>query len=244
VKKLLFFAIGAAVMSSCTEIKMLQMDVADLQEKVNAMGGDTDGDGVADLYDVDNNTPEGVAVAGNGAALDSDGDGIANYMDEDVFTPKGVRVDSKGMPVDSDMDGVPDGIDMEDNTAMGAMVNFKGQTVGVANGMGGSSALLPSIYFKFNSSSLSTSSYESLTTVARYLNDNQGVSLVIKGYSDPVGSDEYNQALAMRRAKAVKKALNEVFKIKGDRLHTEAVGEKDNLSDDYKINRRVDFAFK
>ena len=243
-KKLLFFAIGAAVMSSCTEIKMLQMDVADLQEKVNAMGGDTDGDGVADLYDVDNNTPEGVAVAGNGAALDSDGDGIANYMDEDVFTPKGVRVDSKGMPVDSDMDGVPDGIDMEDNTAMGAMVNFKGQTVGVANGMGGSSALLPSIYFKFNSSALSTSSFESLTTVARYLNDNPGVSLVIKGYSDPVGSDEYNQALAMRRAKAVKKALNEVFKIKGDRLHTEAVGEKDNLSDDYKINRRVDFAFK
>lgn len=212
--------------------------------KSECNGVDTDGDGVADLYDVDNNTPEGVAVAGNGAALDSDGDGIANYMDEDVFTPKGVRVDSKGMPVDSDMDGVPDGIDMEDNTAMGAMVNFKGQTIGVANGLGGSSALLPSIYFKFNSSALSTSSYESLTTVARYLNDNQGVNLVIKGYSDPVGSDEYNRALAMRRAKAVKKALNEVFKIKGDRLHTEAVGEKDNLSDDYKINRRVDFAFK
>lgn len=220
------------------------MDVADLQEKVNAMGGDTDGDGVADLYDVDNKTPEGVAVAGNGAALDSDGDGIANYMDEDVFTPRGVRVDVKGMPIDSDMDGVPDGIDMEDNTANGAMVNFKGQTVGGANGMGGSPALLPSIYFKFNSSALSTSSYESLTTVARYFNDNQGISLVIKGYSDPVGSDEYNQALAMRRAKAVKKALNEVFKINGDRLHTKAVGEKDNLSDDYKINRRVDFAFK
>lgn len=243
-KKLLFFAIGAAVMSSCTEIKMLQMDVADLNEKVSAMGGDTDGDGVADLYDVDNNTPEGIAVAGNGAALDSDGDGIPNYMDEDVFTPKGVRVDAKGMPVDSDMDGVPDGVDLETNTARGAMVNFKGQTVGVANGMGGTSALLPSIYFKFNSSSLSTSSYESLTTVARYLNDNQGVTLVIKGYSDPVGSESYNQMLAKRRSAAVKKALNEVFKINGDRLLTEAVGEKDDLSDDYKINRRVDFALK
>ena len=81
------------ILSSCTEIKMLQSDVALLNEKVNAMSGDSDGDGVADLFDADNQTPKGVAVAGNGVALDSDGDGIPNYKDGDVFTPKGINVD-------------------------------------------------------------------------------------------------------------------------------------------------------
>jgi len=217
--------------------------MASLNEKVDAMGGDADGDGVADYFDIEEDTPAGVQVAGNGAALDSDADGIPNYKDKDPFTQKGVRVDANGMAMDSDMDGVPDGIDQENNTAAVAMVNFKGQTIGVANKLGGSAALLPSVYFKFGSSSLSPSAYEQLTVVARYLSDNPGVTITVRGYSDPVGSESYNNKLALRRAEAVKKALNEVFKVKGDRLQTVSNGENDMLSDDYKINRRVDFAF-
>ena len=217
--------------------------MASLNEKVDAMGGDADGDGVADYFDIEEDTPAGVQVAGNGAALDSDADGIPNYKDKDPFTQKGVRVDANGMAMDSDMDGVPDGIDQENNTAAGAMVNFKGQTIGVANKLGGSAALLPSVYFKFGSSSLSPSAYEQLTVVARYLSDNPGVTITVRGYSDPVGSESYNNKLALRRAEAVKKALNEVFKVKGNRLQTVSNGENDMLSDDYKINRRVDFAF-
>ena len=130
---------------------MLQSDVALLNEKVNAMSGDSDGDGVADLFDADNQTPKGVAVAGNGVALDSDGDGIPNYKDGDVFTPKGINVDETGMPRDSDMDGVPDHLDKEKNTPPGALVNFKGQTIANSGSLTNSTALLPSIYFKFNS---------------------------------------------------------------------------------------------
>ena len=234
---------GAVLLSSCTEIKMLQDDLEALTAKVDAMGNDADGDGVADYFDIEDNTPEGVQVAGNGAALDSDGDGVANYLDSEPMTPKGARVGANGVGLDSDMDGVPDGIDQENNTVAGAMVNFKGQTVGVANKLGGSAALLPSVYFKFGSSALSPSAYEQLSSVARYLNDNPTVTIVVQGYSDPIGSSEYNQKLAMRRAEAVKKALNEVFKVDGDRLLTKSKGENDELSDDYKINRRVDFAF-
>lgn len=220
---------------------MLQSDVALLNEKVNAMSSDSDGDGVADLFDVDNQTPNGVAVAGNGVALDSDGDGIPNYKDGDVFTPKGIKVDETGMPRDADMDGVPDHLDKEKNTPPGALVNFKGQTIALTGSLNNSTALLPSIYFKFNSATLSTSSYESLTAVARYLKENPKITIIIRGYSDPVGSESYNKALALRRAKAVKKALNEVFNVKGNRLQTVAIGENDKLSDNYQINRRVDF---
>lgn len=207
------------------------------------MNSDADGDGVADYFDVEANTPEGVAVTGNGAALDSDGDGIPNHADMDPFTMPGTEVDAQGRPLDSDGDGVPNSEDLEPNTAPGAMVNFKGQTVGVANGAGGSAALLPSIYFKFNSSSLSESSYEVLTQVARYMKANENVTITIKGYCDPAGSEKYNVSLAKRRAMAVKKALNELYKIDGDRLQIEAIGESDILSDNNKINRRVDFAF-
>ncbi|MDB2472825.1 OmpA family protein [Schleiferiaceae bacterium] len=243
-KKLLITVICLFIVSSCAEIKMLQSDVAKLNEKVNAMSGDIDGDGVADLFDADNKTPKGVAVAGNGIALDSDGDGIPNYKDSDVFTPKGINVDETGMPRDSDMDGVPDHLDEEKNTSFGALVNFKGQTIANSGSLNNSTALLPSIYFKFNSATLSTSSYERLTAVARYLKENPKITLVIRGYSDPMGSESYNKALALRRAKAVKKALNEVFNVKGNRLQTVAIGENDKLSDNYKINRRVDFKLK
>ena len=46
---------------------------------------------------------------------------------------------------------------------------------------------------------------ESLTAVARYLKENPKITLVIRGYSDPMDSESYNKALALRRAKAVKK---------------------------------------
>ena len=88
VKKIFVTVICLFILSSCAEIKILQADVARLNEKVNAMSGDSDGDGVADLFDADNQTPKDAAVAGNGVALDSDGDGIPNYKDSDVFTQK------------------------------------------------------------------------------------------------------------------------------------------------------------
>jgi OOP family OmpA-OmpF porin len=182
-------------------------------------------------------------VAGNGAALDSDGDGVANHLDAEPFTAKGARVDASGAALDSDGDGVADGLDVEKNTAPGAMVNFKGQTVGVANAAGGAAALLPSIYFKFGSASLTPTAYEQLTTVARYLSANPNMKLEIRGYCDPVGSEKYNQGLAERRASSVKSALSDVFKIESTRLSVNALGENDSLTDEYSINRRVDFVF-
>ena len=81
------------------------------------------------------------------------------------------------------------------NTSLGALVNFKGQTIANSGSLNNATALLPSIYFKFNSATLSASSYESLTAVARYLKENPKITLVIRGYSDPMGSESYNKAL-------------------------------------------------
>ena len=43
---------------------------------------DTDKDGVSDLYDKCNDTPEGIEVDKNGCPKDSDGDGVPEYMEQ------------------------------------------------------------------------------------------------------------------------------------------------------------------
>lgn len=52
------------------------------------MSRDSDGDGVADAFDKQNDTPEGVVVDGSGLPLDVDMDGVYDYQYEDLFTVK------------------------------------------------------------------------------------------------------------------------------------------------------------
>lgn len=58
---------------------------------------DQDKDGVADMMDDCQGTPEGVAVNLKGCPLDDDGDGIPNYRDDEPATAMGVPVNEKGV---------------------------------------------------------------------------------------------------------------------------------------------------
>lgn len=60
---------------------------------------------------------------------DFDGDGVNDIKDLCQNTPEGVKVDSKGCPLDGDKDGVPDYKDKELNTAEGVLVNSEGVTL-------------------------------------------------------------------------------------------------------------------
>ena len=124
------------ILSSCTEIKMLQSDVTLLNEKVNAMSGDMM---VLPIY-LMQIIRQKCSGCWKRIALDSDGDGIPNYKDSDVFTPKGINVDETGMPRDSDMDGVPDHLDKE-KIRPRPLVNFKGQTIANSGSLTNSTAL-------------------------------------------------------------------------------------------------------
>lgn len=84
---------------------------------------DTDKDGVSDLNDKCNDTPEGIEVDKNGCPKDSDGDGVADYMDQCHDSLTGKKVDAKGCPLDSDGDGVPDYKDQCHNPNSGALVD-------------------------------------------------------------------------------------------------------------------------
>jgi OOP family OmpA-OmpF porin len=63
------------------EVEALKGRVTNVEQAITDLKKDTDGDGVADQFDKDNNTPAGAAVDASGRLLDTDGDGIPDYKD-------------------------------------------------------------------------------------------------------------------------------------------------------------------
>lgn len=219
-------------------------DIAEMKEGYDKLTTDDDGDGVSNLFDQDNNTPEGVAVSPNGAPTDVDGDGVPDYLDADPFTPKGAKVDSEGRTIDSDGDGVGDHIDEEPNTPEGVLVNWKGVSVADA-ASGGGGAYMPSVYFNFNSATVTEANYFRLAAIASGMKSNPKVKITLTGYTDASGPEEYNKSLGQRRADAAKKVLVQEFGIDEGRIMTDSKGEADPLAKSRNsINRRVDVSVK
>lgn len=77
--------------ASSTNDKYKDFDFSKLDKE------DSDGDGVADLYDKCPGTKSGVAVDKDGCPLDSDGDGVPDYLDKEPNTPAGTLVNKDGV---------------------------------------------------------------------------------------------------------------------------------------------------
>lgn len=84
---------------------------------------------------------------------------------------------------------------------------------------------LPPVFFKFDSSKLDTQKYsEELATIVSVLKEFANEDVVITGYTDHHGPDNYNDGLSLRRAEAVKKYLVEQG-IAASRLTTSGKGK-------------------
>lgn len=100
------------------------------------------------------------------------------------------------------------------------------------------------VYFDFDSTELSDDAKDKLRDLVQsHEEGNATGQLVIKGYTDSTGPDEYNQDLAQRRADAVKEFLQEEG-LDSENLQVEAVGEPDdqNLAGSSQENRRVEIS--
>lgn len=220
--------------------------IEEVKNNFDKLTTDDDKDGVNNYFDQDSNTPEGVIVDGSGKASDVDQDGIPDYMDEDPFTSKGAKVNATGRALDSDNDGVADHMDKEPNTPSGTLVNFKGQTLPSGGGASGSvGGYLPSVYFGFNSATVTAANQERLATIALTMKNNSNLKVTILGHADSRGSEEYNKNLSMRRAQAVIKKLVQVYGIAEGRLTAQSSGETTPLAKgNYSVNRRADVVVK
>ena len=63
---------------------------------------------------------------------------------------------------------------------------------------------MPTIYFAYDSDALVDYEQQKLDAIAKFLNNNPNLGLVIEGHCDQRGTDEYNRALGERRANAIR----------------------------------------
>ncbi len=104
---------------------------------------------------------------------------------------------------------------------------------------------LQTVFFEFDSSTLTNKELSKLKGNADWMKANSKVTLTIEGHCDQKGSNEYNLALGERRAAAVKKLLAG-YGVPANRLTTVSFGEEKLISQgesesDMAKNRRANF---
>ena len=146
--------------------------------------------------------------------LDMDGDGI---LDTDDSCPGEVEdfdgfEDEDGCPdPDNDGDGILDVNDDCPNEAE-TFNEYEDEdgcpdTVPEVIFKKDAPIILEGVNFEFNSAELTAGAKEVLMKVVRTLKDYPEMTLMIKGHTDSMGSDEYNLGLSDRRANSVKQYL-------------------------------------
>ncbi|CED57800.1 outer membrane protein, OmpA family [Aliivibrio wodanis] len=80
--------------------------------------------------------------------------------------------------------------------------------------------------FAFNSAELNPKYVVNLSEASQLLNKHQDFKLLVTGHADAIGEEDYNQDLALNRAKQVKRYLS-IFGLSLERIHVDAVGSND-----------------
>ena len=198
---------------------------------------DSDGDGVPNFRDQCPNTPAGAKVNVNGCSIDDDRDGVPNDIDQCPNTPYGVPVDTRGCPLDTDNDGVPNKIDQCPGTLPGMKVNSRGCVISQTVELSG-------VHFEFDKARLMLDSKTVMSNVAKSLNNEPDVRIIIAGHTDSLGSDVYNKRLSQERAQSVVDFLISQG-IDSSRLRAVGYGESkpvadNNTEEGRERNRRVE----
>ena len=108
--------------------------------------------------------------------------------------------------------------------------------------------LVASIFFEFDKSAISHEAQTTLAMVARFMKENESSRVIVQGYCDERGPDDYNIRLSERRCRAVVDVLVKDFGIDRSRFEIEPRGESELLSNTkelapngiHSVNRRVD----
>lgn len=190
-----------------------------------------------------NKLEDRVGLIENGL-LDTDKDGVADLYDLEPNSITGVAVNTKGQSIDNNQNGVPDELESYLDKTYGKQGSQTATNSTVEELINGGYV---NVYFDFNSSKPTNASLSGVDFLVKYLKNNPGKSADIIGYSDEIGSSNYNTELSRKRAEAVKKvAIN--AGIDASRLNVVANGEDTSVNKNSKearqIVRRVTFQVK
>lgn len=95
------------------------------------------------------------------------------------------------------------------------------------------------VHFDFDSSQIHTESHDQIEAAAMMLKDHfPSTRFRVAGYTDSVGSEDYNQQLSEERAAAVWQKMVEEHGVPADRLQMVGFGENDPAVDSTDAQRR------
>ncbi len=169
---------------------------------------------------------------------DTDADGVLDYLDVEPNTPKGNMVDTKGKSIDINKNGVPDNLEtyIQQNTS-----NNTGTGNAIKSEIDESNIV---VYFDFDSPSPTASSIDAINLIAKYMQDNPSTNVIVKAYTDVLGTADYNQNLSNQRASNVVSAI--ISKgISASRLTAKGMGQLDSSKDENsrRLARKATFNF-
>ena len=179
----------------------LQTQIDTVKADIVGLKSDTDGDGVADMFDKEPNTPAGSPVDSHGVTRDTDNDGVPDWKDKQLITP------TECQPVDAD--GVGKCPDPACCIALDSLIK-------AGNFIGNCPTDYPSLSLR--GTSLSADVKAMLSSVASKLKDNPNCTITITAYP---GASKAQQSLADRKLTAVKNYLVETLGITEDRITTD-----------------------
>ena len=82
------------------------------------------------------------------------------------------------------------------------------------------------LYFPYDQNTITSQEESKVAAVAQYLLGHSEAGVVVEGYCDERGTEEYNRALGERRALAASVMLTESYGIEADRIKTVSYGEE------------------
>ena len=100
---------------------------------------------------------------------------------------------------------------------------------------------LPSIFFELNSDVIDKKYHETLASIALVMKANPDLKFELNGNCDIRANVDYNIKLGLRRAENVKKHLVDRYGIDAARLQTVSLGKNSPITQEHRMNRRVDF---
>jgi len=92
------------------------------------------------------------------------------------------------------------------------------------------------VYFEFNEYGLNSKAFSTIDKVIEHLRRKSGLSVEIKGYTDDVGTNQYNNFLSRRRAKMVLEYMNSRG-VPSDYMKAKAYGSDDPVADNKDPNQ-------
>jgi OmpA-OmpF porin, OOP family len=102
------------------------------------------------------------------------------------------------------------------------------------------------LLFEYDSDTLRPEAAQTLEKLGSLIKKNEQADFKIEGHTDSFGTEDYNNALSLRRAEAVKRWLQETMKITGNRIATVGLGKSHLLVpatgtvQQQQLNRRVE----